>query len=96
MKLDSFNPKRVLKQGEPLSPCLFVLCMKSLSLCMDGKVKDGAWQPIKITRQGPAISHLMFADDVILFTKATEKQVKVVWSTVDDFCMGSGMMISTD
>lgn len=38
------------------------------------------WKPIKASRKGPAISHLLFVDDVLLFTEATDDQVDLIKS----------------
>lgn len=65
----SFNPKSGLRQGDPLSPYLFILCMNVLS-CMLIKVNmrkqvEGA----RVSRGGPRINHLMYDDDMLLFFK---------------------------
>lgn len=61
--LPSFNPARGLRQGDPLSSYLFVLCMERLSQLIDDTVACGVWQPIRISANGPAISHLLFVSD---------------------------------
>lgn len=38
-------------------------------------VDEGAWKPIKITKEGLNISHLFFADDVLLFSQANIEQM---------------------
>lgn len=66
--LSPIAPKRGLRQGDPISPYLFVLCMERLSLLVNQRVEQGLWKPIKVANSGPHVSHLLFADDVILFT----------------------------
>jgi hypothetical protein len=70
-RLPSFTPTRGLRQGDPLSPYIFVLCMESLSQVIIKEVDDGHWNPVRLSKNGPPLSHLFFADDVLLFTKAT-------------------------
>jgi len=77
-RLNSFKPKRGLRQGDPLSPYLFVLCMEKLSLMIHHEVSTNIWKPVKISRDGPCFSHLLFADDCLLFTKAKSSLVKLV------------------
>ncbi|XP_057733751.1 uncharacterized protein LOC130948905 [Arachis stenosperma] len=69
-RLNSFIPSRGLRQGDPISPYLFVLCMERLSCSINQQVDKGLWTPVAISRGGPRISHLMFADDLLLFCKA--------------------------
>ncbi|XP_072087958.1 uncharacterized protein [Arachis hypogaea] len=73
-RLDSFTPRRGLRQGDPMSPYLFVLCMERLACYISHKVVEGVWKPVSVTRDGPKVSHLMFADDLLLFCQATKSQ----------------------
>jgi hypothetical protein len=94
-RTNNFRPSRGLRQGDPLSPYLFVLCMEKLSLSIQQKVNDGTWKPIQISKGGPSLSHILFADDVMLFCEANVEQVQVVMSTLDDFCTASGLKVNT-
>ena len=55
----------------------------------------GRWKAMQASRGGRKISHLMFADDVVLFAKATLDQARVVRDRMDRFCSTSGQKIST-
>lgn len=81
-----FSPQRGTRQGDPISPYLFVLCMDRLTRFIAEEVEKGSWKPIKAGRNGPEISHLMFADDLLLFGKATEDSMTCVMNTLDTFC----------
>lgn len=54
-----------------------------------------SWCPIQASRRGPpAISHFFFADDLMLFAKASVEQLGVVRQCIDAFSMASGLHIS--
>jgi hypothetical protein len=64
-------PGRGLRQGDPLSPYLFIICAEGLSALIRQAENRGELHGIKICRKAPIISHLLFADDCFLFFKAT-------------------------
>lgn len=64
-------PSRGLRQGDPLSPYLFILCTEVLSgLCLKAQAK-GTLPGIKVARASPPINHLLFADDTMFFCKSS-------------------------
>lgn len=69
--LPSFTPTRGLRQSDPLSPYLFVLCMEVLGQSIQQAVDQNVWQPVRLARQGPTLSHIFFADDLLLFGEAS-------------------------
>jgi len=79
-----------------LSPpyLLFFLCMEKLSLLIESKVASREWAPVPVARGDPSISHLLFADDVLLFSHAAFKQCQVVLDTMKQFCACSGMLVN--
>ncbi|KAG8498883.1 hypothetical protein CXB51_005295 [Gossypium anomalum] len=78
-----FRPARGIRQGCPLSPYLFFLCMEWLGLSICKDIDVGNWSPIRLSRGGPPLSHLFFTDDLILFGNADRNQARVIKS-VDD------------
>ena len=93
-KLPPFNPTHGLRQGDPLSPYLFILCMEKLSVAINSAVNQGRWEPIQITNTGPQLSHLLFADDVLLFTKAKRSQFHFIHNLFERFSRASGLKIN--
>jgi hypothetical protein len=91
-----FNPRRGIRQGDPMSPYIFVLCMDKLTHLIAEAVDSGKWQPLRAGRSGPNISHLMFADDLLLFGKATEENMKAITDTLNAFCDLSGQLVSLE
>ncbi|WJX67818.1 hypothetical protein P8452_52254 [Trifolium repens] len=91
---DYFKPQRGIRQGDPLSPYLFVLCMDKLSHLILQAVDNGTWKGIRAGREGPMVSHLMFTDDLLLFGEASERQMRCVTDTLQLFCNMSGQEVS--
>lgn len=67
----SFTPSRGIRQGDPLSPYLFVMCMERLNQVIEEAILANRWKPIRASRNGPKISNVFFADDIILFAEAS-------------------------
>ena len=93
-KLEWFRPASGIRQGDSISPYLFVLCMERLGHVINQAVSEGKWKPIKLSRRGPPLSHLFCADDLILFVEASESQIVAVMACLDLLCNSSGQKIS--
>lgn len=69
----TFQPSRGLRQGDPLSPFLFLLCSKGLSALKRDAMNRGMIKGAKANRRSPSTSHLLFADDSLLFGETSER-----------------------
>ena len=65
--MGSITPTRGIRQGDPLSSYLFLLCAKGLSSLIKAFVANGDLKGISVCRGGPELSHLFFADDSLIF-----------------------------
>ena len=84
--LGPFLPTRGIRQGDPLSPYIFIMCMDYLGQLIQERCEDKSWVPVKASRRGPAFSHLFFADDLVLFAKANMENCLVIREVLDEFC----------
>jgi hypothetical protein len=65
-----FFPTRGLRQGDPLSPLLFLFVADGHSV-LQREVETNGISPIKVCRGAPGVSRLLFADDTLLFFRAS-------------------------
>jgi hypothetical protein len=75
---ETFVPSRGLRQGDPLSPYLFLFVADSLACLLRDEIDEGSISPLKIARNAPGLSNLMFADDCLLFFKASRIEAEAV------------------
>lgn len=54
----------------------------------------GNWKPIRAGRDGPTLSNLFFADDIVLFAEASVEQASLIRACLDRFCNASGQKAS--
>lgn len=64
------KPERGLRQGDPLSPFLFILCAEALVNCLNNSALKGNLHGIQIGPLGPSVHHLLFGDDSLRICKA--------------------------
>lgn len=87
-------PTRGLRQGDPLSPILFVLCAQGLSSMLHKLRQRGYIEGVRFGGGGPSISHLLFADDSLLFYKATTNSSRSIKKCLCDYEEASGQMVN--
>jgi hypothetical protein len=92
--LDSFVPSRGLGQGDPLSPFLFLFIADGLSALLSHNIGRQVLNPLKNCPRAPGLSHLLFADDTLLFFKADQEQAQRVVQILDEFSAATGQLIN--
>ena len=89
-------PSRGLRQGDPLSPYLFQFCAEGLTTLIRKAETDGFIRGVATSRGGPCISHLLFADDSLLFCCASVKECQQVNSLLNLYEAASGQNVNID
>lgn len=93
-KLYPFLPLRGIRQGDPLSPYIFILCMEMLSFFVQDKCTNNLWDPLKLACGGPAFSYLCYADDLVLFAKPDLKNSQSIKEVLESFCELSSLKVN--
>lgn len=90
MATNYISPSRGIRQGDPLSQYLFILVAEGLSHA----IKSCSLQGLFVSRQGPSISHLLFANDSILFSQASIAQAEIIKAILHEYSAASGQSIN--
>ena len=75
---DFFQSSRGLRQGDPISPYLFVIAMEVFSCLLKRAISGGylsGWRVRGRSGEGILISHLLFVDDTFVFCEASQDQM---------------------
>ena len=91
-----FNPSRGLRQGDPLSPYLFILGSEILMRLINREIDQKNISAIKVASIAPPISRLCYADDVIIFCKAKHSELVSLKKCLEKYCSWSGQLISIE
>nr|XP_048324647.1 secreted RxLR effector protein 78-like [Ziziphus jujuba var. spinosa] len=87
----NIDPVRGLRQGDPLSPYFFILCSEIFSKLMD---RESGIQGIKIYRNAPVVSHLLYADDLLITYRANKENAKAILKCLKTYCNWLGQQIN--
>ncbi|GKE02516.1 putative RNA-directed DNA polymerase, eukaryota, reverse transcriptase zinc-binding domain protein [Tanacetum coccineum] len=93
-KFDEFELFRGLKQGDPMSPFLFILAMEGLHALMCKAKTIGLFKGVSIGNNNLCISYLMYADGVIIFGDWSSVNAHNLISILRCFYLISGLKIN--
>ena len=87
-------PSRGIRQGDPLSPFLFLLCTEGLHGLINSAARRGDIKGYSLCKGGPKLTHLLFANDSILFCKASSEECEHVIQILESYEKASGQKIN--
>ena len=90
--LESFELMRSIRQGDSY---LFILCMEYLGHLIEQKCVED-WVPLKASKDNLGFSHLLFVNDIILFSKVDPHACDAMMEVIEKFCCESRQNISQD
>ncbi|GLT50497.1 hypothetical protein SLA2020_239800 [Shorea laevis] len=88
-----FSGQKGIRQGEPLSPYLFVVCMEVLSKLLDKAAAEGriSYHP---KCEKVLLTHLCFADDLVIFTDGSSSSIEAIDNVLELFYKISGLRVN--
>jgi len=88
------TPETWLRQGNPLSPYMFIICSEVLSgLCRKAQQND-ALSGLRVSKGSPRVNHLLFADDTMFFCRSDPKSCKTLLRILKKYEEASSQMIN--
>nr|XP_027102979.1 uncharacterized protein LOC113724256 [Coffea arabica] len=80
-----FRLSRGLRQGDPLSPALFIIAAEVLSRSLNELPGESRFAPFFVTRECPPFTHLAYADDVIIFSNGGKRSLGCVMRVLEGY-----------
>ncbi|WOK97745.1 hypothetical protein Cni_G06453 [Canna indica] len=93
-KYEYFTPEHGLRQGDPLSPFLFLLCMDGFMHLLHKLFNEKGCRGIALGRHCPEVSSLFFVDDVLILCRADSKHADCIKEVLETFEKNSGQHAS--
>jgi hypothetical protein len=92
--LDVIVPERGLRQGDPLSPYLFLICAEGFSSLLNKAEVEGELEGIQICHSAPSFNHLLFADDSLVLIKANSESARSLQNILQLYEVCSGQTVN--
>lgn len=83
-----------LRQGDHLSPYLFLFCVEGLSYSINEAAVNGKIHGCQVSSNAPSTTHLLFVDDIFLFFKATRDETMKIKKILKKYESLSGQSIN--
>ncbi|KAJ1695019.1 hypothetical protein LUZ63_011717 [Rhynchospora breviuscula] len=90
------TPTRGLRQGCPMSPYAFIMAMELMSRMLDQAEKEGIIKGVKLAHSGPTITHLLYADDLVLMGNTSRNELENFSGLLRKFGKVSGLLMNPE
>ena len=87
-------PSRGLRQGDPLSPFLFLFCAEGLDAILRKSAREREIEGFSLCRNGPKLTHLFFTDDRLIFYRSTLEECQKIQTLLGYYEAVSGQMVN--
>lgn len=91
---DEFKVSRGLRQGDPLSPLLFLVAAEGFNRLVKRAIETNLLRGIEIGNDRVIISHVQFADDTILCCKSDFENIWAIKCLLRIFELASGLKVN--
>jgi hypothetical protein len=92
--LQPFVPSRGIRQGDPISPYLFLLCGEGLTALLNHYNHGYVDRGMRVCNRSPWITHLLFADDSLILINASVASASRLNAILEIYNAGSGQLVS--
>lgn len=89
-----FKPSRGIREGEALSPYLYILASDGLTIIFSSTEEKDTIVGVKIARDAPSITHLLFADYLFVFSKVDVHVLQNLKGLLRKYEIASGQSIN--
>ena len=90
----TFKPSRDIRQGDPLSPFMFILMAEGLGRVIKDKIANRELRGLKLHICSKTISHQQFVDDTMLMGHSLVQEERVLKNCLSSFSRDSGIEVN--
>lgn len=82
--------------GSPIPLPIFLLCTEGLTALLSHAEETGVLEGVKVCRDAPAVTNLLFADDSLILMKANNQNAEALKGLLDTYYLASGQKVSVE
>lgn len=91
---NEFSITKGVRQGDPLSPFLFIIAIEGLNVAMKTAVEKGVFDGVKFPNSNICLSHLFYADDALFIGEWSRRNIANVSRILKCFYVSSGLKVN--